>query len=168
MRGRIRDMAIDVQTILVATDLSDAAAVVTAYAFPLARDLGARVYVLHVIPESDVQVMVALRSHLQSEISREALIQPLYAEAETRLAALVEQAHAQDLVAERLVVTGQPASEIVGWAAAKQAQLIIVGTHGRSGFDRFLLGSVAEHVLRLAPCAVLVVPSVQAEEAKKP
>jgi nucleotide-binding universal stress UspA family protein len=149
----------DIQAILVATDLSTASEVATTYAFQLARSLGARVYLLHVVPESDVEIMAALRGHLQSDISREALVQPFYAEAERRLAALVDTAQAHDLVQECLVVTGQPASEIVGWAAAKQAQLIIVGTHGRSGVERFLLGSVAEHVLRLASCAVLVVPA---------
>jgi nucleotide-binding universal stress UspA family protein len=44
-------------------------------------------------------------------------------------------------------------------AAAKQVQLIIIGTHGRRGVTRFLMGSVAERVLREAPCAVLVVPA---------
>jgi nucleotide-binding universal stress UspA family protein len=91
-------------------------------------------------------------------MSREALVQPFYSEAEKRLAALVDHAQAQELVQERLIVTGQPASEIVRLAAAKQVQIILVGTHGRSGLDRLLLGSVAAHVLRLAPCAVLVVP----------
>jgi nucleotide-binding universal stress UspA family protein len=62
-------------------------------------------------------------------------------------------------------VTGQPASEIVSWAAAKHAQIILVGTHGRSGLERVLLGSVAEHVLRLASCAVLVVPTPQKDSA---
>jgi nucleotide-binding universal stress UspA family protein len=152
----------DMQTILVATDLSTASAAATTYAFQLARTLGACVYLLHVVPESDVEVMAALRGHLHSDISREALLQPFYAEAERRLAAMVDAEQAHDVVQECLVVTGQPASEIVSWAAAKQAQIIIVGTHGRSGVERFLLGSVAEHVLRLAACAVLIVPAQEA------
>jgi nucleotide-binding universal stress UspA family protein len=153
-------MSVDIQTILVATDFSTASEAATTYAFQLARSLGARVTLLHVVPESDVEGMVTLRGHLQSCISREALIQTFYTEAETRLAALVDHAKAHDLVQERLIVTGQPASEIVSWAIAKRVQMILVGTHGRSGLDRVLLGSVAEHVLRLASCAVLVVPGV--------
>jgi nucleotide-binding universal stress UspA family protein len=47
----------------------------------------------------------------------------------------------------------------MSWAAAKQAQLIIIGTHGRHGVTRFFMGSVAERVLREALCAVLVVPA---------
>ena len=97
--------------------------------------------------------------------AREALIHTFSTEAEKQLAALVDDANAQDLVQERLIVTGQPASEIVSWATAKHAQIILVGTHGRSGLDRVLLGSVAEHVLRLASCAVLVVPTPQKDSA---
>jgi nucleotide-binding universal stress UspA family protein len=160
-------MSADIQTILVATDFSTASEAATTYAFQLARSLGARVILLYVVPESDVEVMTALRGHLQSHISREVLIQTLYTEAEKRLAALVEHAKAHDLVQEHLIVTGQPASEIVSWAIAKQAQIILVGTHGRSGLDRALLGSVAEHVLRLASCAVLVVPTSQKDGAQR-
>ena len=160
-------MPIDPQTILVATDFSAASEAATTYAFQLARSLGARVYLLHVVPEGDVEVMAALRGYLQSNLSREALLQPFYSEAEQRLTALVDSADAHDVVQERIVSTGQPASEIVSWAAAKQAQIILVGTHGRSGLDRMLLGSVAEHVLRLASCAVLVVPTSQTGTARQ-
>jgi nucleotide-binding universal stress UspA family protein len=160
-------MPIDIQTILVATDFSTASKAATTYAFHLARALGARVILLHVVPERDVEIMGALYGHLQSYISRDALIQPFYTEAEKRLAALVDNANAQELVQERCIVIGQPASEIVSWATAKQAQIILVGTHGRSGFDRVLLGSVAEHVLRLASCAVLVVPPPQKDTARQ-
>jgi nucleotide-binding universal stress UspA family protein len=62
-------------------------------------------------------------------------------------------------VHERLVVTGDPAAAILRETAAKQVQLIIIGTHGRRGVTRFVMGSVAERVLREAPCAVLVVPA---------
>ena len=151
-------MAIDIQTILVATDFSDASAPATAYAFSLARALNVRVYLMHVVPEGDVRMITAVRTYLQSEVTPEALVEVFYTEAATRLAALVEAAHATELVQERLVVTGDPAAELVRYAAAQHVQLIIIGTHGRRGVSRFLMGSVAERVLREAPCAVLVVP----------
>ena len=153
-------MSVDMQTILVATDFSDASAPVTAYAFSLARALNARLYIMHVVPEDDVRVLTAIRTYLQSEVTPEILVETLYAEADKRLTTLVEEAHATELVQERLVVTGEPAAEIMRWAAAKQAQFIIIGTHGRRGVTRFLMGSVAERVLREAPCAVLVVPAM--------
>jgi nucleotide-binding universal stress UspA family protein len=115
-------------------------------------------YIIHVVPEDDVRAITAIRTYLQSEVTPDTLVKSFYDEADKRLATLVEDANATDLVHERLIVTGQPAAEIMSWAAAKQAQLIIIGTHGRRGVTRFLMGSVAERVLREAPCAVLVVP----------
>ena len=153
-------MSVDMQTILVATDFSDASAPATAYAFSLARALNARLYIMHVVPADDVRMITAIRTYLQSEVTPETLVETLYAEANKRLTAMVEEAHATELVQERLVVTGEPAAEIMRWAAAKPAQLIIIGTHGRRGVTRFLMGSVAERVLREAPCAVLVVPAM--------
>jgi nucleotide-binding universal stress UspA family protein len=72
---------------------------------------------------------------------------------------MVEQANAKDLIGERLIVTGRPAEAIVSWAASKQPQVLILGTHRRHGVDHLLLGSVAERVLRQATCAVLIVPA---------
>ena len=152
-------MPVDIQTILVATDFSDASAPATAYAFSLARALNARLYIMHVVPEDDVRVITAIRAYLQSEVTPEALVDTLYTEAAERLATLVAEAHATDLVQERLIVTGEPAAELITLCGGKTVQLIIIGTHGRRGVTRFLMGSVAERVLREAPCAVLVVPA---------
>lgn len=52
---------------------------------------------------------------------------------------------------------GDPATEIVGYAADAGADVIVLGTHGRTGVDRLVMGSVAERVMRDAPCSVLVV-----------
>src|SRR5215510_9500594 len=152
-------MPVDIQTILVATDLSDASAPATTYAFSLARALNAHLYIIYVVPEDDVRVLTAIRGYLQSEVTPATLIETFYTEANKRLTTLVEEAHAADLVPERLVITGEPAAELINWAVAKQVQLMIIGTHGRRGATRFLMGSVAERVLREAPCAVLVVPA---------
>src|SRR5262249_34609543 len=111
-------MPIDLQTLLVATDFSEASAPATAYAFSLARTLNAHLYILHVVPEDDVRLLTAIRAHLQSDVTPEALVETLYTEADKRLSALVENAHASDLVHERLIVTGDPAAAIMSWAAA--------------------------------------------------
>jgi len=55
------------------------------------------------------------------------------------------------------VVTGQPGDEICEQAAKRNADLIVISTHGHTGLKRYLLGSVAEYVVRQAPCSVLVV-----------
>jgi nucleotide-binding universal stress UspA family protein len=66
------------------------------------------------------------------------------------------------------VAQGSPAGEIVASARATGADLIVVGTHGRSGFERFILGSVTERLLRLAPCPVLTVPKRSSDAVPVP
>ena len=66
-------------------------------------------------------------------------------------------AAAAGLSARWVLRTGVPYKEIVGAAARERADLIVIGTHGRSGLDRALLGSVADRVIRLAPCPVVTV-----------
>ena len=83
-------MPVDIQTILVATDFSDASAPTTTYAFSLARALNARLYIMHVVPEDDVRVITAIRDYLQSEVTPEALVETFYTEADKRLTTLVE------------------------------------------------------------------------------
>jgi K+-sensing histidine kinase KdpD len=65
------------------------------------------------------------------------------------------------------LLSGRPAREIVRYARENGVDLIVVGTHGRTGVTRALVGSVAEAVVRLAPCSVLTVP-VSAAQAEAP
>jgi nucleotide-binding universal stress UspA family protein len=67
-----------------------------------------------------------------------------------------------------LLADGSPAPRILEYARSLPADLIVLGTHGLGGVERFLLGSVAERVLRKAPCPVLTVPPKSATEAKLP
>ena len=64
---------------------------------------------------------------------------------------------AGDLPVETAVITGHPASAITGFAKDKGVNLIVVGTLGKSGIEELLLGSVADKIIRTAPCPVLVV-----------
>ena len=66
-------------------------------------------------------------------------------------------AAAAGLSARWAVRTGVPHAEIAGAAAQERADLVVIGTHGRGGLDRALLGSVADRVIRLAPCPVVTV-----------
>jgi len=152
-------MSINIQIILVGTDFSEASQPATTYAFRLARALRARLYLMHVVPEEDLRLITSINQYLQSFITPITLTDIFYTEADKRLTQLMEDAQATDVVQERLVVTGQPADAILSWAVAKQVQLIILGTHGRRGVQHFFMGSVAERVLRGAPCAVVVVPA---------
>jgi nucleotide-binding universal stress UspA family protein len=76
----------------------------------------------------------------------------------TELNHFVEPEVAPGVSMETLVRDGDAAGEILGQAADMNADLLVLGTHGRSGFARLLLGSVTEKVLRKATCAVLTVP----------
>ena len=64
--------------------------------------------------------------------------------------------HASDISFEHRLVMGDPASEIVRVAKEEHPELIVLGTHGRTGLSRILMGSVAEAVMRHAPCPVLI------------
>src|SRR3990172_4289274 len=74
-----------------------------------------------------------------------------------RLSKVVQSLGGSPAVASALL-SGRPAREIVAYARDKAVSLIVLGTHGRTGVSRVILGSVAEGVVRLAPCLVLTVP----------
>ena len=72
--------------------------------------------------------------------------------------AFAEKESAPGVTIEALVREGNTATEILEQATGMKADLLVIGTHGRSGFERLLLGSVAEKVLRKASCPVMTVP----------
>jgi nucleotide-binding universal stress UspA family protein len=134
--------------LLLATDLSDASASATEEAFDLAGRLGARILAVSVIdPGSLLLPGGRFRARVdQVRARREQLAQ-----------ALVERGRAEGVEVSFLVWTGDPGDVIVDAAAAEHADMVLVGSHGRGVVGRFLLGSVSEHVVRHAPCPVLVV-----------
>jgi universal stress protein A len=137
--------------VLVPTDLSPSAEQALDYAIRLARPLNARLILLHVIqpdPMAGVDMGVALPATSLQEV--EAAVQG-------SLEAALARVTAAGLTAERVIRYGIPVQEIVDTARARRVDLIVMGTHGRTGFLHVLLGSVAEKVIRLAPCSVLVV-----------
>jgi nucleotide-binding universal stress UspA family protein len=122
--------------VLVATDFSPHSERALRVGVAYARALGARLHVLHVSDEPDAVVRTESWVHQ---------VMPA-------LGAIV------------VVEGGQPAASIVRYAKEHGVALIVVGTHGRTGFTRALLGSVAEMVSRTAPCPVLTVPPGVATE----
>jgi nucleotide-binding universal stress UspA family protein len=139
---------------LVPIDFSACAEQALDYAIRLARTLKARLTVLHVmqpVPMAGVDMGVALPETYLREL--EEAVQRDMEEALARVTAA-------GLTAERVVLYGVPFQEIVETAKARQVDLIVMGTHGHTGLMYVLLGSVAEKVIRLAPCSVLVVRPV--------
>jgi nucleotide-binding universal stress UspA family protein len=140
-----------VQRFLVPVDFSDHANQALDYAMSLARKLGARLTLLHVIqplPLGGADMGMALPY---------TYIQELEAEISNSMQAYLERVTAAGLEGEIAVVHGVPFHEIIETAKIQQVDLIVMGTHGRTGIQHVLLGSVAEKVVRLAPCPVLVV-----------
>lgn len=132
-----------VREILFATDFSAPSEIAWRVAHDYARQLNAGLHLLHVAPA-------------QASAAPEGLTE-LAAEAGAGLKVVTA------------VRIGAPTEEIVRYAAEQGVDLIVVGTHGRTGVTRALLGSVAENVTRHAPCPVLTVPhgAVMAEPVKQ-
>jgi nucleotide-binding universal stress UspA family protein len=134
------------RTILHPTDFSERSAQAFQVACALARDADARVVALHVFPPvvfnfgagPSVTTLEQERDRLWDQLLR---LQPLY----------------PGVGVEHRLEEGGPAEEILRVAAALPCDLIVMGTHGRTGLGRVLMGSVAEDVLRRAPCPVVTV-----------
>jgi len=133
------------------TDFSRAAEAAFAQALAIATREGAELILVHVLEpispiadESYVARHRALRAAMEA-IARRSL---------SRLLGRAKRAH---VTASDIVMEGWPPEEIVRLARKRRADLIVVGTHGRSGLTKFLLGSVAQRVIVLAPCPVLTV-----------
>lgn len=147
------------QHFLVPLDWSPDADQALVYAIDLARACNARLTLLHILqpaPMAAVDVGIALP---------ESYFQALEADAQQHMEAALARVTEAGLTGESVVRYGVPFQVIVDTAQASHIDLIIMGTHGRTGLRHILLGSVAERVVRLAPCGVLVVRhAVKAEE----
>jgi nucleotide-binding universal stress UspA family protein len=152
-RGREAPM-ITLKNILVATDFGEAAASALAYGRELARRFDATLHILHVV--DDVGARLATASGLPYDTTR--LQEDLNGVEGRQLEQLVADEDRRELRAKIVqVVSPSPAREIVDYAAKAGIDLMILGTHGRSAIAHVFMGSVAERVVRLAPCPVLTV-----------
>jgi universal stress protein A len=139
--------------ILHATDFSSASRPALARAIDLARQNRASLSIVHALPP---MVMPASEGLVAPGVY-EAIDQGTRQHAQKRLAALVRQAKKRGVRAKALLVDGVPAEQIARTARRGRVDLIVIGTHGRSGLSKVLLGSVAERVIRLATCPILTV-----------
>jgi universal stress protein A len=145
--------------ILVPTDFSCDADTAMRYAIDLAKPFGASVELLHVVEDPLAAGMWSAEFYT-AEIA--GLQLNLVKDSEARLQRIVEDANTPVwLVSE--VRTGSAATTIVETAREHHADLIVMGTKGRTGLAHLLMGSVAERVVRLAPCPVLTVRADAAE-----
>ena len=143
------------QKIVIATDFSESSLAALETAYDLALQGGHTLHLIHVMEPYLVTGDPTAMLHPS--------VEQAYQEARERLAALIpdgwiDEEKAQFLVVKPAVLTeSSPAQAITRFAQSKEADLIIVGTHGRKGLTRMLMGSTAESLLRQSPCPVLVV-----------
>ena len=140
--------------IVVGTDFSDPALPAISAAADEGRRTGGRVTVVHCLefPPAPVDPILPAISYAGTDLPR--MRADAEALADARLAEVLSNCGVKG---ERRVLAGPPAAALARVAEELDARLVVVGTAGRSGLRRMLLGSVAEAVVKMAPCSVLVV-----------
>jgi nucleotide-binding universal stress UspA family protein len=144
----------DIKKILFATDFSDNSKYALTFALSFAQKYDAMLHVLHVIQQPSYPL------GMYAEISFDAMdkfSQSISDAVEKEIQTLKEKDLKGYPKYECMIVHGTPFLEILRTAKEKRADLIVVGTHGRTGLDHVLFGSTAEKVVRRAPCPVLSV-----------
>jgi|SRR5579862_2555490 len=149
--------------VIVATDFEPAADAAVRYARELARSLHAELHLVHVVEDVITRLTASTGAFGYygdlTPVQRE-----IEANADARLRELLTDEDVTRLHAQVAVLTSNvPAQAIAGYAADDKADLIVMGTHGRKAVAHLLLGSVAERVVRTAPCPVLIVRSHERE-----
>jgi nucleotide-binding universal stress UspA family protein len=158
--GHLRDlMDIDPATerkILLPTDFSEHSVLASDYAISLAREYDADIIVLHVL-ERVAEFTSAMGSDLPGYETVLLYYDDLFKVAQQRVREICKRAAEHNVTAHDRVISGNPRHEIIDVARSGPIDLIVIGTHGRRGFSRIIQGSVAEAVVRHAPCSVLSV-----------
>jgi universal stress protein A len=141
------------KSVLYATDFSRPSLAALPHAIAAAKERRAELIVLHVLPPPiGPDAMGYVPSRMYDEM-KAAVVK----DAQRRLAVLVARVSRARLRARSLLVEGLPQEEIPRTARRVKAALVVVGTHGRTGIARLLMGSVAAQVIGTSPCPVLTI-----------
>ena len=135
--------------ILIPTDFSESAENASLYALSLAEKYGSKIYVAHVIEPFTYTSDLGIDMGDQYQV--------MEATAKKFLDDIVTSIKEKHIDVEGILLSGEPFVEIIKYVKQEQINLIIMATHGRSGIEHILLGSVAEKVVRKSPCPVLTV-----------
>jgi universal stress protein A len=150
---------VQIGKILVPVDFSESSARALDEAIGLAREFGAELIVFHCYELS----LPPFGRGAYDLAPPESYVESIRAAALETTRLWADKARARKVRAQERIGAGLPASEIVSLAQELGADLIVMGTRGRSGLEHVLLGSVAERTIRFAPCPVLTVKAEQAE-----
>jgi len=152
-------MILPLQKILCPTDFSDPSYEGLKVADELARHFAAKLLLVHVV--SPVPIMPATEGSMGTQIPM--LLEQIVESARSSILEIAKQRVSAGVQAEAFVLEGTPAHEIARLAAEEKVDVIVIATHGQSGWKRFLSGSVTERVVRMAECPVLTVHVPKAE-----
>lgn len=143
------------RSIVVATDGSAYSSAAVSEAIGLARRNGSQLTVIAVVPAE-----IATPTDIDFTMNqRELIAEKEMHNAEKNARAVKDAAQKEGVDVKAFVMSGKPAEAIIQTAGERKADLIVVGSHGRTGVERLLMGSVAERVIVLASCPVLIVKS---------
>jgi nucleotide-binding universal stress UspA family protein len=141
-----------IERILFPTDFSEGSSHALPYAVDFARHYNAKLYLLHIIYD----MFKATQSHIP-HISADELYKELNKWAMEEIeTCCIEEIRGLPNV-EKVVLKGIPYEEIIKFATKEKIDIIVMGTYGRAGLERFIFGSTAERVVRRAPCPVMTV-----------
>jgi nucleotide-binding universal stress UspA family protein len=141
----------NIQRILFPTDFSHYNDGALEYAKTLAAEADAILYIVHVDEMQDLHAAMGESGYLIAA----AVAHEGRPEVRRRLEEVVPTT--EDAIYEHYYLQGSPVNEIVQFAERENVDLIVMGSHGRTGLSRLLMGSIAEGVMRKAPCPVLIV-----------
>ena len=142
-----------VKKVVVPVDFTRSTNKLVEYALYMAKSLEAVIDFVHVVPNYPGDAMIGSPFAQQYQDKD-------FAASKAKMARLVEDSLAACPGCSGEVVFGDPVGHIVGFAEAKKADLLILGTHDAKGLEKVLLGNVAEHVLRKVHCPVLIMKPV--------
>lgn len=150
---------ISLKKVLVPVDFSDTSDVALRYGKALAGAFGASLHIVHVVQEPYAQPWAAETYGF----SMATLQQDWIKEANTKLEGLLTAQDRTSLKASATTILGHPVTEILRFATDERIDLVVMGTHGRGPLGHMVMGSVAERVVRHAPCPVLTVHESERE-----
>ncbi len=137
--------------ILVAVDFSEFTGEIMEYALAIARKFDSELHLIHVIPNLNYftpyesfltpENLVTIESNIEAEVERD----------------FEKVMKTIDVPVKKVIKTGVIFVEVLNYIKAESMELVVMGTHGRSAIEHILLGSVAEKVVRRAPCPVMTV-----------
>lgn len=148
---------LNIKRILVPLDFLDMTGAVVGHGGGLARRFGAAITLLHVVHVPSLAEAGTWLDPAMSPSFEQSLKKQMLDTAQKKLGEITNGLSADGIEADIIVSEGEPITEILRIAEEKKFDLIVMGSHGRTGLSHFLLGSVAERVVRRARCNVFCV-----------